>query len=204
MIQLVISSTIIEQVSLETACIHSKFHLVETTFPLSLTRCAWHESRQKRRRKVRKIFSCSHSLFSAPWKDIHSITTSALSECFGMRSSQAVGSAIGLLTALQQKWGACGIAFLLWDWTGCNTEVMVSLPWFCVMPPKASQAKLIAQFALPWLAVLCFSSYATSTKQRGSLHLLLASPVTLKATHPHTGSPCHGNCLASGLRDRLR
>lgn len=48
MIQLVISSTIIEQVSLETACIHSKFHLVETTFPPSLARCAWHESRQKK------------------------------------------------------------------------------------------------------------------------------------------------------------
>lgn len=49
MIQLVISSTIIEQVSLETVCIHSKFGLVETTFPFSLARCAWHETRKKKK-----------------------------------------------------------------------------------------------------------------------------------------------------------
>lgn len=157
MIQLVISSTIIEQVSLETACIHSKFHLVETAFPLSLTRCAWHESRRKRRRKVQEIFSCSHSLSSIPWKDIPPITISSLSECFGirpdLRSSQAVGSAIGLLTALQQKWAACGIALLLWDRTGCNTEVMVSLPWYCVVPQRLVRPSwLHNSLCLGWLS----------------------------------------------------
>lgn len=115
-----------------------------------------------------------------------------------LRPSQAVGLAMGLLVALQQKQPAHCIAFLSSErGQGCNTQAVVSLPWYSVMPPKPSQAKLIAQLALPGLAVVRFSSYTTSTTHRGSLHLLLASPVTLKGTHPHAGTPCQGNCLAS-------
>lgn len=200
MIQLVISFTIIEQVSLETACIHSKFHLVETTFPLSTARCAWHESRQKKRGGRYDKYSLPPVLsFLLPQRRFTALQFQLLGVLWDLGSSPAVGSAIGLLVGLQQKRPARCIAFLLRDGTGCNTEVVVPLPWYSVMPPKASQAKLIAQLALPWLAVICFSSYRTSTTHRGSLHLLLASPVTLKATRPHAGSPCHGNCLASGF-----
>lgn len=139
------------------------------------------------------------SLFCFPKGHSQHYDFSSLWALWNLSSSQAAGSPMGLLMAPQQNWPACCKAFLLWDGTGCNTEVMVSPPRYSVMPPKASQAKLIAQLALPWLAVICFSSSTTSTTHRGSLHLLLASPVTLKATHPPAGSPCHGNCLASGL-----
>lgn len=81
---------------------------------------------------------------------------------------------------------------------GCNTKVMVSPPWHSIMPPKASQSELISQLALPWLAVLCFSSHTTSTMHR-SPHLLFACPVTPKGMCIHAGSPCHGNFLASGF-----
>lgn len=75
---------------------------------------------------------------------------------------------------------------------------MVSPPWHSTVPPKVSQTKLISQLALPWLAVLCLFSYTTSVMHR-SLHLLFASPVTLKGTSVHAGSPCRGNCLDSGF-----
>lgn len=69
---------------------------------------------------------------------------------------------------------------------------MSSLPQHSVcLQSLAKPSWLHNWFCLGWQSYI-----APSTTHRGSLHLLLAFPVTPKVTYPHAGSPCHGKSLA--------
>lgn len=142
MIQLVISSTIIEQVSLETACIHSKFRLVETTFPLSLARYAWHKTRKRKSGgKYNKHFPAPIPSFLLPKRRFATLQLHLSPSALGSQAIPSAGAGHGWASswlcqrvaktffsrrgqgAAQKSW------FLHPDAASCHQR-LVKLSWF--------------------------------------------------------------------------